>query len=536
MSEHIVRTLGRQVKQGTSDHKCVIHRAEAGNPGWYNSDWADGRGFGGKMTRRMDSRKATGVCAMRLMLIGLCHRTAPVEVRERFAISDEGRMAAFDRLRCAPGVREAVILSTCNRTEVYAVVDGAAESAVLDLLEEVSGLTAAAFGDTLYTLYGMAVVRHLLRLVAGLDSLVLGETQILGQVKSAVAAAQDCGMTGVVTNTVFRDAISFGKRVHTQTGIGQNAVSVSQAAVRLARTLFGDLSGLHATIVGAGKMAELALRHLREAGVLDIAVLNRTAARAMALADRYAGEHGDISELESRLATTDIVISSTGARGYMISGARAEGAIRRREGRPLLCLDIAVPRDIDPAVAALPGVHLCDIDDLSAVASSGMAQREREAQRVLAMVDEELERFATRVDELRVAPAIVAMRSQANDIRARILASLYHKEQTFTTRQRELIERHLDSALNQVLRAPTAALRQAGSEGLATDALDWATRLFDLGALPGDDGQVRLADVFDNVDYAELATVDISARRDFGAERPVPGQSVSMREMISSVG
>lgn len=414
---------------------------------------------------------------MEVVLVGLNYRTAPIEVRERFAFADDELAGALADLSGRPGIGEAVIVSTCNRTEVYVAAGDAvaAQAQVRAALCDISSLAVQAFHRYLYVESGAGAIRHLCRVVTGLDSMVLGETQILGQVRQAHAFALERGYSGRLLNHVFHTAVAFGKRVHTETKIGQNAVSVSYAAVALARKLFTSLADKSVLVIGAGKMSELTLSHLQSHGVQDVVVANRTSARARDLASRYGGRAITLGQLSEVLAHADIVISSTGAKSYVISPELLADVMRQRRRRPLLCIDIAVPRDIDPELGKLPDVYVYDIDDLQDVVEHGLALRRREAERVRMMVEEEVALFSAWYTEQDIVPLIAGLRAKAEDIERGVLESLARKLPELDERQMKLLEKHVASVANQLLRDPIAKIKEyakvpGGAEAIRTFA------------------------------------------------------------------
>ena len=328
---------------------------------------------------------------MHIILVGLNHKTAPVEVRERLNFAGPSRDEALARLGDTPQLDEAVVVSTCNRTEIYAVAPQfhpAADALKGFLGERGEELGLSGVSEHLYTYNGQDAVRHLFTVVTGLDSMILGETQILGQVKDAYLAATDAGSVGKGLHALFSHALTVGKRAHTETGISQNAVSVPYAAVELARKVFSSLNGRKALILGAGEMADLTAKHLVQAGVSKVIVANRTLERAQTMAREYDGLAIRFEEMEPWLSQVDVVISSTGAPGLMLTRDQVQRALAGRRGRPIFLFDIAVPRDIDPDCGRLDSVFLYDIDDLEAAVQANLRERRREAQRVERIIAE----------------------------------------------------------------------------------------------------------------------------------------------------
>src|SRR5215468_10808153 len=365
---------------------------------------------------------------MALFVAGLSHRNAPVEVREQLAV-DEDKLRELLRDVAASGVvREAIILSTCNRVEVYAVaeVPGEARAATFRQLCRHRGVETAAVEAALYTYAEGDAVRHAFRVASSLDSMVIGEPQILGQVKDAFALAQSCEAVGPALHSLFTQAFAVAKKVRTETEIARHAVSVSFAAVELAKKIFAGLEGRAVLLVGAGKMSELAARHLVEQGTFPIYVTNRTWARAQELARALSG-----------MADVDIVITSTAASSTIVSRESVASIMSERGGRPLFFIDIAVPRNVEAGVDSLDDVYCYDIDDLKQVVDANLRERRREAQRAESLVEREVGKFLARLSDLDIVPTIVSLRERVEAIRAaevrRTLARL--PDATLDTRQ-----------------------------------------------------------------------------------------------------
>ncbi len=433
---------------------------------------------------------------MHMLLVGINYKSAPVELRECFSIPEPQLEDALARLRESSAIMETVIVSTCNRTEVYAVVTDAAmaRKAVYGLLEQVSNLPADAFRAHIYAETGQAVVRHLHRVVCGLDSMVIGETQILGQVRQAFLFAQATGTTGSLLNQLFRRAVTFGKRVQTETGLGQSAVSVSYAAVSLAKKVFDHLSDKTVVVIGAGKMSELTLTHLAAQGVGKILVVNRTFERARHLAAAYGGHAFEMSALPFALKEADIVISSTGSKNYVLSADTTAELMKRRKRKPLFCIDIAVPRDIDPELAKLGNVYLYDIDDLQDVVASNVSHRKQESVRVTAMIEQEVNAFAVWLSEQEVVPLIAELRDKALIIQQGVMQSLEHKLPELDDRQRKMLQKHTMSIVNQLLRDPIASIKEMASEPGGEEALAAFVRIFALSGASPPNGEAAQAD------------------------------------------
>jgi glutamyl-tRNA reductase len=424
---------------------------------------------------------------LHIVMIGLNFKTAPVEIREVIAVPPADMTAALDRLQ-ARGLAEAVLLSTCNRTEAYVVAADTAEAiaALTDFIADMGGASGPdVIRPHLYREVDMDAVAHLFRVASGLDSMVIGETQILGQVREAYRASQTAAVTGKVLHQVFEQAIAVGKRVQTETRIGQNAVSVSYAAVELAKKVFRSLSGRRAMAIGAGETAKLTVRHLQASGVKDIIIANRTLQRAEELAQQIDGRAITIEQIPDHLAMVDVVISSTGAPGYVITQQHLAEAIRSRRGRPIFLFDIAVPRDIDPKAAALEGAFLYDIDDLQAVVAANLQERALEAEGASQIVTEELEKFRSWVASIDVVPTIRLLRDKVETLRHQELTRLLNRLPDLTDRERAAIEAMTVTLMNKILNEPTQQLKGMAGAGGAEQAIDTVSKLFGL-AKPGE--------------------------------------------------
>lgn len=430
---------------------------------------------------------------MEILCLGLSHHTAPVELRERLTYPPAALKAALARLGCGRETRpaslsELIILSTCNRLELYACtsMENASEAgddpsaALLDLVVETRGLPAPEFAHHLYRHTGRTAVEHLCRVAAGLDSMILGEPQILGQVAQAYEMALGLGAAGVVLGALFRAAIRAGKRARTETAISRNPASAGSVAVTLAESVVGDLSAARVLVVGAGEMAELALEALRKRGVLEIAVANRTHDRAARLASRWGARALTFERLGEALAEADIVIASTGAPHTLITTDLTAEAISRRLGRPLVFIDIAVPRDVDPDVRRLPGVHYYDIDDLQSRLADSLAVRGHEVPRVEAIAAEETTRFMTWLTGLEIAPLIAHMRARADAIRRAEVEKTLRRLPHLPDADRRRVEALSESLVNKLLHEPTLRLRAEAGNGRVAHYAAAARYLFAL--------------------------------------------------------
>ena len=402
---------------------------------------------------------------MFILTVGFSHKSAPVEIREKLNFPEHSQPEALAKLASYPAIKGCVILSTCNRTEVSAVTTDveAGITAVKNFLCRHSGLQEGQINQYLYvhTLY--EAVRHLFRVSAGLDSMVLGESQILGQVADAYRVACDHGATNKVINSLFQNAISVGKRVRTETGIDKQAVSISYAAVELAKQFFGRLENLSVMILGAGEMSELTAKHLVANGVDKVMVANRSFERAVALAGQFGGTAIRFEEIFEHMCAVDIVISATAAPEYIINPEQLEKIMVRCPERNIFLIDIAVPRDINPAVSRVPGVKLYDIDALRNVVDRNFAEREAAAVECEKIIAEEMDAFLKWHNSLFVVPTVVALKEKGNRIKEAELARALDKLGTLTDKQRNVIGSMASSIINQLLHDPVTNLKEYAS-------------------------------------------------------------------------
>lgn len=419
---------------------------------------------------------------MHVIVVGLNHKTAPVEVREKLTFQDQEFVPAMSELKQRKSILENVILSTCNRTEVYAVVDQlhTGRYYIKQFLSDWFSVEREEFEPYLFIYENEHAVNHLFRVACGLDSLVIGETQILGQVRDSFTAAQKSDTTGTVFNQLFKQALTVAKRAHSETDISSNAVSVSYAAVELAKKIFGRLHDKHVFILGAGKMGKLAIQNLQGSGARDISVINRTLERAEKLAEEFGGKAYSTNSLAECLMDADIVISSTGANDYVLTKEMMEQVEKNRKGKPLLLIDIAVPRDIDPAVDDLEGVFLYDIDDLEGVVEANLQEREKAAAMIETFIDEEIEEFQNWVNTLGVVPLISSLREKALNIQADVMKSLERKLPDLTERERKVIRKHMKSIINQMLRDPILQIKEMAAQPNRDEALEFFEQIFNL--------------------------------------------------------
>jgi glutamyl-tRNA reductase len=421
---------------------------------------------------------------MNLLLFGVNHKTAALSLREKLAslIPDLGQ--AYQSLQAWPELSEVLLYTTCNRVELLGVTEEpeAADARVRAFFAGHPEISAAALEESFYVRRDQEAVQHLFRVAASLDSMVVGEPQILGQVKAAYRAATEHGATGPILNRLLHKAFSVAKRVRHETGIGDQAVSVSYAAVTLSRKIFGDLSGKNVLLLGAGEMAELALEHLRGQGVAHITVANRTLERAVRLAGRFRGEAVSLEELEPQLLVADILISSTGADDYLLTRDQVKAVMRRRKQRPLFLIDIAVPRDLDPAINDLDNVYLYNIDDLKEVAEQGLQHRRQEAAKAERLVAAETLKFQNWLATLEVFPTIIALKDKAEAICQAELIKTLSQLGPVTPEQRQALEVLTSSITQKLLHHPIIYLKRNHHLKRPHQELNLVRRLFNLDA------------------------------------------------------
>jgi glutamyl-tRNA reductase len=412
---------------------------------------------------------------MRLALVGVSHHQAPVELRERVAVDLEGARALAAGLA---GGREAVVLSTCNRTEVYLAADaeGLAAPAV-DALLRLAGASAGDLAPVLYRLEDESAARHLFRVAAGLDSLVPGEGEILGQVR----AAYEAGSPGPLLDRLFRQALTTGRRARLETAIGERPASIPAAAGALAQQVFGELGGRRVLVLGAGRVAELTARNLVSRGAAVAAVANRTPAHGEELARRLATHSVLLEEIARELAHADVVVASTSAPGLVLHGGAAAAALRARRGRPLLLVDLAVPRDVDPALGRIDGCYVYDIDDLEAVVRCSLGERRSEAARAERIVAAEAARFRDWQASLAVVPAITSLRRWAEDVRTAELARAGARLERLPESERKLVEIVTAQIVAKLLHPPTVRMKEAAVSPDGVVYADAVRHLFGLG-------------------------------------------------------
>ncbi len=398
-----------------------------------------------------------------LLALGVSHHTASLALREKLAMPEGRATGVLSELRAGDGVHEAVVISTCNRTELYLVTPDAveAESAALAVLARQAGIRPTELTDSLYAMRDTDAVRHLFSVAAGLDSMIIGEAEIQGQVKRAYELALVEGATGPITNRLFREALGAGKRVRTETGVGRSRVSVSSVAVELAAAMLGDLAQRRVLVIGAGETGELTARALRANGVETVFVANRRYDRAIGLAQRFGGSAVRFDDLPAELARTDIVVSSTASPHQILDRDDLELTMSERPDRPLVLIDIAVPRDVDPSARDLPGVALYDMDDLQRAAARGRSVREAEASRARALVDEEVDRFDSWLASLDVVPTIAALRERGESIVQTVLRENENRWESMSESDRQRLTVMARAVVSRLLHEPTLRLKQA---------------------------------------------------------------------------
>ncbi|MBM7653050.1 glutamyl-tRNA reductase [Neobacillus cucumis] len=422
---------------------------------------------------------------MHIVVVGLNYKTAPVEIRERLTFNETDLVDAIKQLNGKKSILENIIVSTCNRTEIYAVVDQlhTGRYYIKEFLSEWFGIEQSEFSPFLFVYEDENAVDHLFNVTCGLNSMVLGETQILGQVRTSFMLAQEEETIGSVFNHLFKQAITLAKRAHSETDIGANAVSVSYAAVELAKKIFGSLENKHVLIFGAGKMGELAAQNLHGNGVKKVTVINRTFEKATALANRFNGVARDVAELEKSLAEADILISSTGAKDFVISKELMANVEKKRKGKPLFMVDIAVPRDLDPRIAELENVFLYDIDDLEGIVEANLQERQKAAAKIRLMIEKEIVDFNQWLGMLGVVPVISALREKALAVQAETMESLERKLPNLSDRDIKVLNKHTKSIINQLLKDPILQAKELAARPDADQAMELFMKIFNIEGL-----------------------------------------------------
>ena len=415
---------------------------------------------------------------MQLALVGLSHKTAPVEIRERLAFSNDALRSALTSLVDRRRVNEAMILSTCNRVEV--VAESPDDRLIRDFICEFHQISHDSVSSHLYSYRNVDAIRHVFRVTASLDSMVIGEPQILGQVKEAFRIAMDAGTVGMHLSALMNRAFAVAKKVRSETGISQSAVSVSYAAVELARKIFGDLSGKTVMIIGASKMGELAAKHLKRAGASSVLVTNRTFERAVELAKVFEGAAVPFEHFTDHMTGADIVITSTGAPHFIIGRSLAEQVIHRRKNKPIFFIDIAVPRDIDPAVNQIDNAFLYDIDDLQQVIDANLKERFKEAMRAEQIVDDEVEAFCLKMQTRDVVPTIVQLRESLEKVRRDEIERNRRHLKDLSPEQQAAVDQITKSIVNKILHPPIEQLKQMAHDPQGADLADLIRKIFNV--------------------------------------------------------
>jgi len=425
---------------------------------------------------------------MHLTLVGLSHKSAPVDIREKLTFPADVQAHALETLAGNDAVLECLIISTCNRTEIYAVTAADVDDigAIVDFMATYHDLDRNELTKYLYTKQGEDVVKHLFRVVSSLDSMVLGEAQILHQAKEAYDHAFAAGTTGRIFNELFRRSFTVGKRVRTETEIGENAVSISYAAIELAKRVFDTLEGRTVFVLGAGTMSELTAKHLTSNGVTNTIVANRTFARAEALAAKFDGRAVPFEDRYKYMREADIVVSATSATEYVITKEELAPATTHRPD-PLFLIDIAVPRDIDPACADLSQVYVYDVDALDGIVAANLEERMREAQRAEVIIGEEMASFESWLESMEVAPTVAAIRAKAEKIRTEELRKATKRLGDLSSKDIDTIDHLTQAIVNKMLHEPTTALREAGGGRKGVAVVETARVMYGLDE-EGDSG------------------------------------------------
>jgi len=399
---------------------------------------------------------------MKILIVGLNHKTANVEIRERLAFNGQKLKDGLLGLREIPEIKEIALLSTCNRVEIFTCVnsDGTAAENIKKFLSDFHNISRDDFEKSLYLYTDSDAVKHIFRVASSLDSMVVGEPQILGQLKDALDFALTEKTTRILLNNLLKKAIFTAKRVRTETKIAENAVSISFAAVELAKKIFTDLSGKSFMLLGAGEMAELAARHIVSNGVTDVKVANRTLERSCELARNFNGKTVKFEEFLNELICTDIVICSTGAPTYVLSREQMQKVMKERKNKPVFIIDISVPRNIDPNINKIDNVYLYDIDDLQEVVDTNMLERKKEAENAEKIIDEEVEKFIRWMSSLDSVPTIVALRQKAEEIKSEEVEKFKNKFPDLNEEKMKAVQYMASSIVNKLIHPPTVVLKE----------------------------------------------------------------------------
>lgn len=431
---------------------------------------------------------------MNIIVVGLSHKTASVDIREKVAFAPTQMDKPLREVTALEDITEAVIVSTCNRVEIYATTRDIAGgiSRLKRFMADYHKLSLETLEPHLYSYHSETAIRHVFRVASSLDSMVVGEPQILGQIKTSYGYAAEYKASGIILNRFLHKAFSVAKRVRTETKIASSAVSVSFAAVELAKKIFGDISDKTVMLVGAGEMCELAAKHFINSGVRGVMVTNRTFDRAVKLAEEFDGKAVAFEDMIDQLHKADIILSSTGATHFVIKHKDVEEVIRRRKLKPMFFIDIAVPRDIDPKVNDVENVYLYDMDDLQGVVASNLEQRQREAQKAEDIIDEEIGQFFKWLSSLEVTPTIVALRSKFEEIRQTELAKTTANWKDLTPDEQKRLEALTAAIINKLLHPPISTLKKSGQGGRNDLYVDALRQLFDLSLEHPEDESLEL--------------------------------------------
>jgi len=431
---------------------------------------------------------------MEIIVVGLSHKSAPVEIRERMCFPDGGVERPLRRILSLPSIREDLILSTCNRFEVYVIAgdidDGTRD--IKDFFSSLHGIPRKELEQFIYAHEGQDAVRHIFRVASSLDSMVVGEPQILGQIKDAFSEASRHGVAGAILSRLFNRAFRVAKRVRTETSIGERAISISFVAVELARKIFQNLEDKAVLLVGAGEMGELAARHLIAHGVSRVTVTNRRVERARELAAMFGGDVLPFDRLPQALGHADIIISSTASRHHVIDYATVNGVIKARKNRSMFFIDIAVPRDVDPRVNSIENVYLYDIDDLRDIADANVKERQKEADKAEAIVEGEVTKFCRWYSSLETVPTIRLLREKVEAIRRKELNKALSALSGASEKERNVLNAMTSAIVNKILHDPITVLKRSDQDSSGTilaDAVKELFRLDDVGPVEKNDGQ-----------------------------------------------
>ncbi|MED3687785.1 glutamyl-tRNA reductase [Peribacillus butanolivorans] len=422
---------------------------------------------------------------MHILAVGINYKTAPVEIREKLSFNEAELAEAMKALKNKKSILENVIISTCNRTEIFAVGDQLHTTRyyIKEFLSEWFNIDKEEFSKYLFIYEGDGAVEHLFSVTCGLNSMILGETQILGQVRSSYMLGQKEDTLGTVFNHLFKQSLTLAKKAHSETEINTNAVSVSYAAVELAKKIFGGLNGKNVLILGAGKMGELAIQNLHSNGADSITVINRTYQKAVDLAERFNGKAKQLQELQCALVEADILITSTGSKNLLVTKEMMTFVNKLRKGRPIFMVDIAVPRDLDPKLAELENVFLYDIDDLEGIVQANIKERKKAAEKIELMIESEIVDFNQWINLLGVVPVISSLREKSLSIQKETMESIERKLPHLSERDKKVLNKHTKSIINQMLKDPILYAKELADEPNAKEQLNNFVKIFHLEEL-----------------------------------------------------